>query len=84
MHITPTSREIDAGLDCVGTEDFIRMGFNLVATSGAFVFVDLIGTQINIPLFPFVAREFTYHRYQQKSRATARWRHHWAGSDYVR
>jgi propanol-preferring alcohol dehydrogenase len=55
------SREIDAGLDCVGAEDSIRMGFNLLATSGAFVSVGLIGTQINIPLFPFVAREFTYH-----------------------
>jgi len=37
------------------------MGFNLLTTSGAFVSVGLVGTQINIPLFPFVAREFTYH-----------------------
>lgn len=53
--------EIDAGIDCVGAEESIRMGFNLLATSGAFVSVGLVGTRINIPLFPFVAREFTYH-----------------------
>lgn len=53
--------EIDGGIDCVGAEDSIRMGFNLLATSGAFVSVGLVGTKINIPLFPFVAREFTYH-----------------------
>ena len=53
--------ELDAVIDCVGAEDSIRMGFNLLATSGAFVSVGLVGTHINIPLFPFVAREFTYH-----------------------
>jgi alcohol dehydrogenase, propanol-preferring len=54
-------REIDAGIDCVGAEESIRMGFNLLATSGAIVSVGLVGTKIDIPLFPFVAREFTYH-----------------------
>jgi len=53
--------EVDAAIDCVGAEDFIQMGFNLLATAGAFVSVGLVGTRINIPLFPFVAREFTYH-----------------------
>lgn len=53
--------EIDAAIDCVGAEDFIQMGFNLLATAGAFASVGLVGTRINIPLFPFVAREFTYH-----------------------
>lgn len=54
------SREIDAGLDCAGAEDSIRLGFDLLATAGAYVSVGLVGTTINIPLFPFVAREFTY------------------------
>lgn len=53
--------EIDAAIDCVGAEEFLQLGFNLLATSGAFVSVGLVGTRINIPLFPFVAREFTYH-----------------------
>jgi propanol-preferring alcohol dehydrogenase len=55
------SREIDAGLDCAGAEDSIRLGFDLLATAGAYVSVGLMGTKINLPLFPFVDREFTYH-----------------------
>jgi propanol-preferring alcohol dehydrogenase len=53
--------EIDAAIDCVGAEESIQVGFNLLTTSGAFVSVGLVGNRINIPLFPFVAREFTYH-----------------------
>jgi propanol-preferring alcohol dehydrogenase len=37
------------------------MGFGLLATAGTYVSVGLVGTRINIPLFPFVGREFTYH-----------------------
>ena len=54
-------REIDGILDCVGTEEGIQMGFNLLATSGVYTSVGLVGDRINIPLFPLVAREFTYH-----------------------
>jgi propanol-preferring alcohol dehydrogenase len=54
-------REIDAAIDCVGGEESIQMGFNLLATAGTFVSVGLVGSRINIPLFPLVAREFTYH-----------------------
>jgi propanol-preferring alcohol dehydrogenase len=60
LHKATGSREIDAGLDCAGAEESIRLGFDLLATSGAYVSVGLIGTKISIPLFPFVAREFTY------------------------
>lgn len=54
-------REIDGILDCVGAEEGIRMGFNLLATSGVYSSVGLVGDRIDIPLFPLVAREFTYH-----------------------
>jgi propanol-preferring alcohol dehydrogenase len=54
-------REIDAAIDCVGAEESIQMGFNLLATAGTFVSVGLVGSRVNIPLFPLVAREFTYH-----------------------
>jgi alcohol dehydrogenase, propanol-preferring len=54
-------REIDAAIDCVGAEETIQTGFGLLATSGAFASVGLVGNRINIPLFPLVAREFTYH-----------------------
>lgn len=53
--------ELDGIIDCVGAEATIRMAFELLATEGAVVSVGLVGTKIEIPLFPFVAREFTYH-----------------------
>jgi alcohol dehydrogenase, propanol-preferring len=53
--------EIDAAVDCAGAEESIQMGFGLLATAGTYVSVGLVGSRINIPLFPFVAREFTYH-----------------------
>lgn len=55
------NREIDAAIDCIGAEESIRTGFGLLATSGAFVSVGLVGNRIDMPLFPLVAREFTYH-----------------------
>jgi propanol-preferring alcohol dehydrogenase len=55
------SRTLDAAIDCVGAEETIQTGIGLLATSGAFVSVGLVGTKINIPLFPFTARELTYH-----------------------
>ena len=54
-------KEIDGAVDCVGAEETIQMGFNLLATAGTYCSVGLVGTRIDIPLFPFVAREFTYH-----------------------
>jgi propanol-preferring alcohol dehydrogenase len=53
-------REIDGAIDCVGAEETIRTGFSLLATSGAFVSVGLVGNRIDMPLFPLVAREYTY------------------------
>jgi propanol-preferring alcohol dehydrogenase len=54
-------REIDAAIDCVGAAETIQTGFGLLATAGAFVSVGLVGNRIDIPLFPLVAREFTYY-----------------------
>jgi propanol-preferring alcohol dehydrogenase len=54
-------KEIDAAVDCAGAEETIQMGFGLLSTAGTYVSVGLVGSRINIPLFPFVAREFTYH-----------------------
>lgn len=55
------TRKLDAAIDCVGAEETIQTGIGLLATSGAFVSVGLVGTRINIPLFPFTAGELTYH-----------------------
>jgi propanol-preferring alcohol dehydrogenase len=54
-------RKLDAAIDCVGAPETIQTGIALLATSGAFVSVGLVGTRIDIPLFPFTARELTYH-----------------------
>jgi alcohol dehydrogenase, propanol-preferring len=54
-------RKLDAAIDCVGAEETIQTGIALLHTSGAYVSVGLVGTKIDIPLFPFTAREITYH-----------------------
>lgn len=53
--------EIDAAVDCAGAEAMIQLGFGLLSTGGHYASVGLVGDKINIPLFPFVAREYTYH-----------------------
>ena len=55
------SRKLDAAIDCVGADETIQTGIGLLATAGVFVSVGLVGTKIDIPLFPFTARELTYH-----------------------
>ncbi|MBV8137660.1 MAG: NAD(P)-dependent alcohol dehydrogenase [Deltaproteobacteria bacterium] len=55
------TRNLDAAIDCVGAEETIRTGIGLLATAGAYVSVGLVGTRIDIPLFPFTSRELTYH-----------------------
>jgi len=53
--------EIDAVIDCAGAEEMIRMGFGLLSVGAHYSSVCLVCDRINIPLFPFVAREYTYH-----------------------
>ena len=54
-------RALDAAMDCVGAEETIRTGIGLLATAGVYASAGLVGTKIDIPLFPFTAREITYH-----------------------
>ena len=59
---TATGRsELDAVIDCAGAEEMIRMGFQLLAIGGHYASVGLVGDRIDVPLFPLVAREYTYH-----------------------
>ena len=37
------------------------MGFGLLSVGGHYASVGLVGAQIEVPLFPLVAREYTYH-----------------------
>src|SRR5262245_43593882 len=54
-------RKLDAVIDCVGATETIQTGFGLLATAGAFVSVGMVGSKIDIPLFPFISGEFSYH-----------------------
>jgi alcohol dehydrogenase, propanol-preferring len=53
--------EVNAGIDVVGTEESIAMGFSMLATEGAYVSSGLVGNQIKMPLFPLVSRELQYY-----------------------
>lgn len=53
--------EIDAVIDCAGAPDMIQLGFGLLSVGGHYASVGLVGDRIDIPLFPLVAREYTYH-----------------------
>jgi alcohol dehydrogenase, propanol-preferring len=53
--------ELDAVIDCAGAEEMIRTGFALLSIGGHYCSVGLVGDRIDIPLFPLVAREYTYH-----------------------
>jgi propanol-preferring alcohol dehydrogenase len=53
--------EIDAVIDCAGVEEMIQMGFSLLSVGGHYSSVGLVGDKINVPLFPLVGREYTYH-----------------------
>ena len=52
--------ELDAVVDCAGSEESLRLAFALLAIEGAVASVGLMGNRIDIPLFPLVAREYTY------------------------
>jgi len=53
--------EVDAVIDCAGAEDVIQLGFSLLSVGAHYASVGLVGDTINMPLFPLVAREYTYH-----------------------
>lgn len=53
--------ELDAIIDCVGAPEMMQLGFHLLATSGHYVDVGLVGDRIDVPLFPRVSREQTFH-----------------------
>ena len=52
--------ELDAVIECAGSVESVRLAFGLLAIEGAVASVGLIGNQIDIPLFPLVAREYSY------------------------
>ncbi len=53
--------DLDAIIDTVGAPDMLQLGFGLLATSGHYADVGLVGDRIDVPLFPRVSREQTFH-----------------------
>lgn len=53
--------QLDAIIDCAGAPAMIQLGFGLLSISGHYVDVGLVGDRIDIPLFPRVSREQTFH-----------------------
>jgi len=53
--------ELDAIIDCAGAPEALQLAFNLLSISGHYVDVGLVGDRIDIPLFPRVSREQTFH-----------------------
>lgn len=52
---------LDAIIDCAGAPEMIQLAFSLLSISGHYVDVGLVGDRIDIPLFPRVSREQTFH-----------------------
>src|SRR5215470_17919297 len=53
--------ELDAIIDCAGAPEMMQLAFSLLSISGHYVDVGLVGDRIDIPLFPRVSREQTFH-----------------------
>jgi alcohol dehydrogenase, propanol-preferring len=54
-------RELDAIIDCTGAPEMLQLGFSLLSTSGHYANVGLVGDRLDVPLFPRVSREQTFH-----------------------
>jgi alcohol dehydrogenase, propanol-preferring len=53
--------DLDAIIDCTGAPNMIQLAFSLLAISGHYCDVGLVGDKIDIPLFPRVSREQVLH-----------------------
>src|SRR5262245_40119005 len=53
--------DLDAIMDCAGAPEMMQLGFELLSISGHYADVGLVGDRIDIPLFPRVSREQTFH-----------------------
>ena len=54
-------KDLDAIIDCAGAPEMMQLGFSLLSISGHYADVSLVGDRIDIPLFPRVHREQTFH-----------------------
>jgi propanol-preferring alcohol dehydrogenase len=54
-------KDLDAIMDCAGAPEMMQLAFSLLSISGHYADVGLVGDCIDIPLFPRVSREQTFH-----------------------
>src|SRR5215471_5980687 len=54
-------KDLDAIMDCAGAPEMVQLAFSLLSISGHYADVGLVGDRIDIPLFPRVSREQTFH-----------------------
>lgn len=54
-------RDLDAIIDCTGAAEILQLGFSLLSISGHYANVGLVGDRLDVPLFPRVSREQTFH-----------------------
>jgi len=53
-------KDLDAIMDCAGAPEMMQLAFSLLAISGHYVDVGMVGDRIDIPLWPRVRREQTF------------------------
>lgn len=58
---TVGQKDLDAIMDCAGAPEMMQLAFSLLSISGHYADVGLVGDRIDIPLFPRVSREQTFH-----------------------
>jgi len=54
-------KKLDAIMDCAGAPEMMQLGFALLAISGHYADVGFVGDRIDVPLFPRVSGEQTFH-----------------------
>jgi propanol-preferring alcohol dehydrogenase len=54
-------KDLDAIMDCAGAPEMMQLAFSLMSISGHYADVGLVGDRIDIPLFPRISREQTFH-----------------------
>ena len=57
----PGQGDLDAIIDCAGAPEMMQMGFGLLGIGGHYADVGFVGDRIDIPLFPRISREQTFH-----------------------
>ncbi|WP_084583499.1 NAD(P)-dependent alcohol dehydrogenase [Sphingomonas azotifigens] len=53
--------KLDAIIDCAGATEMMQMGFGLLGIAGHYADVGFVGDRIDVPLFPRVSGEQTFH-----------------------